>query len=63
MKLLFFNLLLFPFIPGMETIHDGSLEKKSGDDVVIVTRCEDFEVSGDGSAESWSKTEWINEFD
>lgn len=59
MKLLFFGLLLCPFISVTET-HDVSLGGESGDDVVIVTRCEDFEVSGDGTAESWSKTEWIN---
>ena len=60
MKFLFFGLLLCPFISGSETIHDVSLGRESEDNVVIVTRCEDFEVSGDGTTESWSKTEWIN---
>jgi hypothetical protein len=27
---------------------------------VIIARCEDFKVSGDGSAGAWSSTQWIN---
>ncbi len=60
MGLLIFQFLLITFFTGMENMHKGSPEKISGSDVVIVTSCEDFEVSGDGSAEPWGKTEWIN---
>ena len=59
-KLLFFQLLLIPFLATGESLNDGSSEKKSGDSVFTITKCEDFEVSGDGSGEPWSQTEWIN---
>ena len=59
-KLLMLPLLFIPFIATGESLHDGSSEKKSGDAEIIITRCEDFEVTGDGSAEPWSKTAWIN---
>lgn len=39
---------------------DVSLAEKSGSDVVSVSRCEDFKVTGDGSADQWDKTQWID---
>ena len=59
-KLIIIQLLFIPFIATGESIHDGSSEKISGDTVAFISRCEDFEVSGDGCAESWSNTAWIN---
>jgi len=59
-KLIIIQLLFIPFIATGESIHDGSSEKISRDTVAIISRCEDFEVSGDGRAEPWSQTEWIN---
>ncbi|KPL12177.1 MAG: hypothetical protein AMS26_18555 [Bacteroides sp. SM23_62] len=44
----------------MANINDGSPGKKSGNDAVIVTQCDDFTVSGDGSSEQWDKTRWID---
>ncbi len=52
--------MLIPFMANGEGLHDRSSEKKSGDTEIIITRCEDFEVTGDGSAEPWSQTEWID---
>lgn len=60
MKLLIIQLLLTTFFTGMGNIRDGSPGKESGSDVVIVTHCQDFEVSGDGSSEQWNNTEWID---
>ncbi|MEN8229321.1 MAG: carbohydrate-binding family 9-like protein [Bacteroidota bacterium] len=59
-KLIILQMLLIPFIATGESLYEGSSDKKSGDTAIIITKCEDFEVSGDGSAESWNKTEWIN---
>ena len=57
---LFLQLLLITFFAGMGNIDNGSPDKDSGSDVVIVTHCEDFKVSGDGSAKQWGKTQWID---
>jgi len=59
-KKLILPLMLIPFMANGEGLHDRSSEKKSGDTEIIITRCEDFEVTGDGSAEPWSQTEWID---
>jgi len=60
MKLIIFQLLLTSIITGTGNIHDGSAENRSGNDVLIITQCEDFKVTGDGSSEQWGKAEWIN---
>ena len=60
MKLLIIQLLLSSFFTSSDNIRDGLLGQKSGGDAIIVTQCKDFEVSGDGSAEQWGKTEWID---
>ena len=57
---LFLQLLLISFLTGMSNNQGGSPAEKAGSDVVTVTHCEDFIVSGDGSAEQWSKTQWID---
>ncbi len=57
---LFLQLLLISFLSGMGNNQGGSPAEKAGSDVVTVTQCEDFIVSGDGSAEQWSKTQWID---
>jgi len=59
-KLIIIQLLFVPFIATGAGNHDGASGGKFGDSVIIVTRCEDFEVSGNGIAEPWNKTEWIN---
>ncbi len=55
-----FQLMSIAIIAGLGNIQGRSPEGKSGEAVHIVRPCEDFDVSGDGSAPSWSKTEWIN---
>jgi hypothetical protein len=60
MKLIIIQFFLIACFTGMENLHAGSPGKKSSSDVIVVARCEDFEVTGDGSAEQWGKTQWIN---
>ena len=60
MKLFLIQLLLITCFAGLENLQAGSQGEKSDSDVVSVTQCEDFEVTGDGSAEQWGKTQWIN---
>ena len=55
-----FQLMSIAIIAGLGNIQGRSPEGKSGEAVHIVRPCEDFDVSGDGGAPSWSKTEWIN---
>jgi hypothetical protein len=60
MKLLFIQFLLISVFSGLGILHDGSPGDPSGSDVIIVTRCEDFQVTGDGSSGPWDKTQWID---
>ena len=60
MKLIIIQLLLITCFTGLENLHAGSPGEKSSGDVVMVAQCEDFEVTGDGSAGQWDKTQWIN---
>lgn len=59
-KLLVLQMMLFPFIARGEIKPGSTSEKKARDTEVGIVKSEDFEVTGDGSADSWSKTEWIS---
>lgn len=60
MNLLLLQLLLITSFAAMGKTVDVSLAEKSESDVVSVSRCEDFKVTGDGSADQWDKTQWID---
>lgn len=38
----------------------ADLESGSGSGSITVRKCQDFKITGDGSSDSWKKTEWIN---
>jgi hypothetical protein len=52
MKLLFIAQLMFSFF-------STDPNQVAEDNVAQITRCEDFEVSGEGSNPSWEKANWI----
>ena len=52
--------LLLAILLGSNTIDNGLLAQSYDPDVVLVKKCLDFEISGNGSSENWKSTEWIN---
>lgn len=61
MTLLFILQLVFAtFITGLDHKPDETAKDKTDNNTVHVSRCEDFEISGEGSAKAWSNTEWIH---
>ena len=38
----------------------ADLESGSGSGSVTVRKCQDFKITGDGSSDSWKRTEWIS---
>jgi len=57
---LFLHFLLIACFSGIVNTNIGSPAEKSGSDVITVSQCEDFEVTGDGSSDQWGKTQWID---
>jgi hypothetical protein len=51
----FFLFFLFPGIKNTEVSATGI-----GPDSVIINRCNDFKITGNGSSDAWANTEWIN---
>jgi len=52
--------LLITFFAGIVNTSNGLSSEESGNDVITVSKCEDFKVTGEGSSEQWGKTQWIN---
>jgi len=57
---LYLQFLLITFFAGVVNTDNGTSAKESGSDVITVSQCEDFKVTGDGTSEQWSKTQWID---
>jgi hypothetical protein len=58
-RLLYKSLLLSVFLVTNST-GIGLSALNNDPAVVIVIKCQDFEISGNGSSENWKRTEWIN---
>lgn len=50
----------FCLISGMCNVKNRLLAADSGFDSVIVKKCKDFKVTGDGSSDAWKRADWIN---
>ena len=59
MNFLLIQLTAVSLIGGMACVKDNSPGTRPGNDVITISKCEDFKVTGDGTAGSWSSTEWV----
>ncbi len=57
---LFSRILLFSFLFGLSNLNKGLLAGQSDPGILTVKKCQDFKISGDGSAQSWGIADWIN---
>jgi hypothetical protein len=53
-------LFVFYFILSFENANNGLLAATNDRDTVIIKKCQDFKVTGDGLSNMWKNTEWIN---
>jgi hypothetical protein len=56
----YFLLMLFCLIPGVIKAGQGNNESDAVTDSVTVKKCSDFKITGNGSSNQWTGTEWIN---
>ena len=66
MQNLFFLLLAFIAAGASQsrardkTLPNGSVQADSKPGTVVVRKCQDFRITGDGSSTEWNSAEWIN---
>ena len=61
MKTKFFStFILFCLIFSGNIMNNVLLAQKNGHSSVIIKKCQDFKVTGDGTSANWKSTEWLN---
>lgn len=68
LNFLILSLLLVATVSAQKSTTQGGskeslladLESGSGSGSITVRKCPDFKITGDGSSDSWNRTEWIN---
>ena len=59
-KYFWYGCFIFCFIFGIVNVDNILLAADSDRDSVIVKKCKDFKVTGDGLTDVWNRSEWIN---
>lgn len=59
-KYFLYGFFIFCFISGIVNVNNILHAADSDRDSVIVKKCKDFKVTGDGLNDVWKSTEWIN---
>ena len=57
-RILFTLFFLFLHIIGTSNVNTNA-DEYPGNSTLIIKKCQDFKVTGDGSADSWKSTKWI----
>jgi hypothetical protein len=56
----FSGFLLFSFLFGLMNFSNTLFAEKADPGTVTVKKCQDFKITGDGSAQNWGTTVWIS---
>jgi hypothetical protein len=59
-KHLFIRLFIFCLIVTFNDLSNGLLAVVTDPGSVIIKKCKDFKITGDGRSDIWGSTEWIN---
>jgi hypothetical protein len=59
-KIIFSKLVLFTLLTAIYTDSYSLLADLGDHNFIIVKKCNDFIITGDGQSDSWDRTEWIN---
>jgi len=54
------GLLVLFLILGVKNMNSRLLAANFDHDSVMIKKCKDFKITGDGASEAWNKTGWIN---